>query len=76
MHGLVPELVVGVRNSAAISVCKDYANAAYFSVDRFSLRAKARDITIDTLDNFVEYVTDCGLKSYLAVNTITSIVAV
>ena len=37
----IPELVVGVRNLAAASVCKDRADAAYFSLDRFSLRARA-----------------------------------
>nr|QNO47079.1 hypothetical protein ONOHIMFI_00005 [Methanosarcinales archaeon ANME-2c ERB4] len=37
----IPELVVGVRNFAAASVCKDHADAVYFSLDRFSLRARA-----------------------------------
>ncbi len=37
----IPELVVGVKNLAAASVCKDHADAVYFSIDRFSLRARA-----------------------------------
>jgi len=66
----IPELVAGVRNPATLSVCKDHVNAVYFSIDRFSLRARARDITLDNLDMFVEQVRDSGLKAYLAVNTV------
>ncbi|KAB3544713.1 MAG: U32 family peptidase, partial [ANME-2 cluster archaeon] len=56
----IPELVVGVRNLAAASVCKDHADAVYFSLDRFSLRARAQDITIDNLCAFVETVKGYG----------------
>ncbi len=70
MSDPIPELVAGVRNPATLSVCKDHADAVYFSIDRFSLRARARDITLDCLDTFVEQVRDCGLKAYLAVNTV------
>jgi len=66
----IPELVAGVRNPATLSVCKDHVDAVYFSIDRFSLRARARDITLDNLDTFVEQVKDSGLKAYLAVNTV------
>ncbi|MBN1134774.1 MAG: U32 family peptidase [Methanosarcinaceae archaeon] len=66
----IPELVVGVRNLAALSVCRNYADAVYFSIDRFSLRARAQDITLMNLDAFVEQVRACGLKSYLAINTV------
>ncbi|MCD4810176.1 MAG: U32 family peptidase [Methanosarcinales archaeon] len=70
MSDHIPELVAGVRNPATLSVCKDHADAVYFSIDRFSLRARARDITLDNLDMFVEQVRDSGLKAYLAVNTV------
>ncbi len=70
MSDHIPELVAGVRNPATLSVCKDHADAVYFSIDRFSLRARARDITLDCLDTFVEQVRDSGLKAYLAVNTV------
>ncbi len=70
MSDHIPELVAGVRNPATLSVCKDHADAVYFSIDRFSLRARARDITLDNLDTFVEQVRDSGLKAYLAVNTV------
>ncbi|MCL7414979.1 MAG: U32 family peptidase, partial [ANME-2 cluster archaeon] len=70
MSGHIPELVAGVRNMAALSACREHANAVYFSIDRFSLRARARDITLDKLDAFVEKVKGSGLKAYLAVNTV------
>ena len=70
MSGPIPELVAGVRNPATLSVCKDHVDAVYFSIDRFSLRARARDITLDNLDAFVEQVKDSSLKAYLAVNTV------
>lgn len=70
MSDHIPELVAGVRNPATLSVCKDHVDAVYFSIDRFSLRARARDITLDNLDIFVEQVRDSGLKAYLALNTV------
>ncbi|MGP8329011.1 MAG: U32 family peptidase [Methanosarcinaceae archaeon] len=66
----IPELVMGVKNPAALSVCKDYADAVYFSLDRFSLRARAKDITLDKLNVFVEQVHDYGLHAYLAINSV------
>jgi putative protease len=70
MSDHIPELVAGVRNPATLSVCKDHADAVYFSIDRFSLRARARDITLDNLDAFTEQVKDSSLKAYLAINTV------
>ncbi len=70
MHGRIPELVVGVRNLAAFSAGKDHVDAVYFSVDRFSLRARAKDFTLDNLEKFTDKVKESGLKSYLAVNTV------
>ncbi len=68
--GSIPELVIGVRNLAALSVCKDHADAVYFSLDRFSLRARAQEITRDDIGDFAEMVRGYGLRSYLAVNTV------
>ena len=65
-----PELVAGVRNLAALSACKDHADAVYFSLDRFSLRARAQEITISNLNAFVESVHGYGLLEYMAVNTL------
>ena len=70
MQGRIPELVAGVRNRAAFTAGKDYADAFYFSVDRFSLRARAKEITLDNLEEFVGHIKECSLKSYLVINTV------
>jgi putative protease len=64
-----PELLVGVRNLSGLKACSGYADAVYFSTDRLSLRAKAKEITLVTLDDFVHEVKARGLKAYLAVNS-------
>ncbi|WP_135612958.1 U32 family peptidase [Methanococcoides sp. AM1] len=68
--GKIPELMMGVKNRAALSACKDYADGVYFSVDRFSLRARACDITLDDLNSFVTDVKEQGMNAYLALNTV------
>jgi putative protease len=70
IHGSIPELVIGVRNLASLSVCKDHADAVYFSLDRFSLRARAQEIKRDNLDAFAETVRGYGLRAYMAINTV------
>lgn len=64
-----PELLVGVRNLSGLNACSGYADAVYFSTDRLSLRAKAKEITLETLADFVSKVKTRGLKAYLAVNS-------
>jgi len=64
-----PELVLGIRNLAGLEACYHYADAVYFSTDKLSLRAKAKEITLENLENFVSEVKDRGLKAYLAVNS-------
>lgn len=66
----IPELIMGVKNPAALSVCKDHADAVYFSLDKFSLRARANDITLENLNTFVEHVHGFGLRANLAVNSV------
>lgn len=66
----IPELVMGVRNPASLGACKEHADAVYFSLDRLSLRSRAREITPEDLADFVEQIHDCGLKGYLAVNSV------
>ncbi|WP_048159679.1 peptidase U32 family protein [Methanosarcina sp. WWM596] len=64
-----PELILGVRNLAGLEACFRYADAVYFSTDRLSLRAKAKEITLETLEDFVSEIRARGLKAYLAVNS-------
>lgn len=69
-HKKIPELVMGVRNQAALKSCCHNADAVYFSLDRFSLRSRAQEITADNLDAFVREIHNTGLKGYLAVNSV------
>lgn len=64
-----PELILGVRNLSGLEACSEYADAVYFSTDRLSLRAKAKGITLETLDDFVSEVKARGLRAYLTVNS-------
>ncbi|WP_292372834.1 peptidase U32 family protein [Methanosarcina sp. UBA411] len=64
-----PELLVGVRNLSGLKACSEYADAVYFSTDKLSLRAKAKEITLETLGDFVSEVKAGGLRAYLAVNS-------
>jgi putative protease len=66
----IPELVTGVRDLASLGACKDHADAVYFSLDRFSLRSRANEITPDNVADFTEQVHEYGLKGYLAVNSV------
>ncbi|MBN2110797.1 MAG: U32 family peptidase [Methanosarcinaceae archaeon] len=68
--GPAPELVLGVRNIASLTACKDSADAVYFSLDRLSLRSRAHEITADNLAEFVESIHGFGLKGYMAVNSV------
>jgi putative protease len=64
-----PELVIGIKNLAGLEACSRYADAVYFSTDRLSLRAKAKEITLETLNDFVCEVKARGIRAYLAVNS-------
>ncbi|KKH46078.1 peptidase U32 family protein [Methanosarcina sp. 1.H.A.2.2] len=64
-----PELILGIKNFAGLEACSRYADAVYFSTDRLSLRAKAKEITLETLEDFVFEVKARELKAYLAVNS-------
>lgn len=64
-----PELILGIKNLAGLEACSRYADAVYFSTDKLSLRAKAKEITLETLEDFVYEVKARGLKAYLAVNS-------
>lgn len=66
----IPELVMGVRNMAALNACSENADAVYFSLDRLSLRSRAQEISTEKLAVFVEEIHNRGLKGYLAVNSV------
>ena len=66
----IPELVMGVRNFAALKACQQHADAVYFSLDKLSLRSRAQEITTEKLASFIDEIHAQGLKGYLAVNSV------
>lgn len=66
----IPELVMGVRNLAALKACRENADAVYFSLNRLSLRSRAQEITTEKLADFVEEIHSKGMNGYLAVNSV------
>ncbi|RNI12850.1 U32 family peptidase [Methanohalophilus sp. RSK] len=66
----IPELAMGVKNRAALVACKDNADAVYFSLDRFSLRARARAISLEEFDDFVAFIHSYDIKAYLTLNSV------
>jgi putative protease len=66
----IPELVMGVRNFAALKACQQHADAVYFSLDKLSLRSRAQEITTERLASFIDEIHAQGLKGYLAVNSV------
>ncbi|MDD3041965.1 MAG: U32 family peptidase [Methanosarcinaceae archaeon] len=64
-----PELIMGIRNLAGLAACAPYADAVYFSTDLLSLRARAKEISLEGLGAFVAEVHARGLRAYLAVNS-------
>jgi putative protease len=66
----IPELVMGVRNFAALKACQQHADAVYFSLDKLSLRSRAQEITTERLASFINEIHAQGLKGYLAVNSV------
>lgn len=69
MRNSKPELILGIKNLSGLEACSKYADAVYFSTDRLSLRAKAKEITMETLGDFVSEVKARGLRAYLAINS-------
>lgn len=69
MRNSKPELILGIKNLSGLEACSKYADAVYFSTDQLSLRAKAKEITLETLGDFVSEVKARGLRAYLAINS-------
>ena len=66
----IPELIMGVRNFAALKACQQHADAVYFSLDKLSLRSRAQEITTEKLASFIDEIHTHGLKGYMAVNSV------
>ncbi|MBU1164458.1 U32 family peptidase [Patescibacteria group bacterium] len=64
-----PEIMCPIRDFASLQACKDYADAVYFGVNDFSMRANADAIKLSDLKRFVTKCHKYNIKAYLTVNT-------
>jgi len=65
-----PELMCPIRDLASLEACKDYADAVYFGVADFSLRANANAIREENMGQFVAKCHSYKIKAYLTVNAV------
>ncbi len=65
-----PELMCPIRNFASLEACKDYADAVYFGVSDFSLRANANAVRQENMGDFVAKCHEYKIKAYLTVNAV------
>ncbi len=64
-----PELMSPIKNRAGLEACANYADAVYFGLSEFNLRANSKGIT---LSNLKELIKDChrkNIKGYVTVNS-------
>jgi putative protease len=64
------ELLLPAQNKKSITAVKNNANAVYFGVDKFNMRAHADNLTQADLPDIVEYCHSLNLKAYLTTNII------
>lgn len=64
-----PELMSPIRDWASLEACRNYADAVYFGVNDFSLRARA-GIRIKDIGLFVKSCHDYGIRAYLTLNSV------
>ena len=65
-----PELMCPIQNWASLEACKEYADAVYFGVPDFSMRANANAIKASDMLKFVAQCHTYKIKAYLTVNAV------
>ncbi len=69
MIGKLPELMSPVKDFSGLIAASPYADAVYFGVADYNLRANSQGITIENLVDFVSLCHEKGLKAYMTVNS-------
>lgn len=65
-----PELMSPVKNLAGLKAAAPFADAVYFGVSQFNLRANSRGITLNSLDEFMSTCHEEDLLGYMTVNSV------
>ncbi len=59
-----------VKNTAGLKAAAPFADAVYFGISEFNLRANSNGITLDSLDCFMNYCHEEGVLGYMTVNSV------
>jgi len=62
------ELLAPARNLKAIKAASKYADAVYFGIEKFNMRMRSENISMDDLNKVMDYCKTQDLKTYLATN--------
>ncbi len=62
------ELLAPAKNFKAIKAASDYADSVYFGIERFNMRMRSENISLENIESAVNFSHDKGLKAYLTTN--------
>lgn len=65
-----PELMSPVKNQAGLKAAAPFADAVYFGVSKFNLRANSKGVTLDSLTEFMKVCHQKDLLGYMTVNSV------
>jgi len=62
------ELLAPAKNLKAIKAASNYADSVYFGIEKFNMRMRSENISLNNLGNIVAFCHNNNLKAYLATN--------
>ena len=62
------ELLAPAKNLKAIKAASKYADSVYFGIEKFNMRMRSENISLNELDRVVKFCHNSNLKAYLATN--------
>ncbi len=62
------ELLAPAKNFKAIKAASNYVDSVYFGIEKFNMRMRSENISLDELNKVVDYCRKSNLKTYLATN--------
>ena len=62
------ELLAPAKNFKAIKAASKYADAVYFGLEKFNMRMRSENITLEDLSKVMNFCNKNKLKTYLTTN--------
>jgi putative protease len=62
------ELLAPARNLKAIKAASSYADSVYFGIEKFNMRMRSENISLNELDRVVKFCHNSNLKAYFTTN--------